>query len=283
MTAQVDERFLEAVKSARPVVGYTHSFYRYPARFSPEFVRATIEAFTKPGDVVLDPFMGGGTTLVEARALGRRAIGTDINALAVFIARVKTTPLSETDLERITEWAKTLSPKLSLRNPPQRDLDWFKAGYQRNASGKTTWHIRKTVELALAEVGRLSRSRQQRFARCVLLKTAQWALDCRTFIPSAQEFRKQFFVNLAEMVCGAREFQKAVSQNDKAMPGSCSHRAACLHRSAVGLETELLLKEWPEPALIVTSPPYPGVHVLYHRWQVQGRKETPTSPKTSAM
>jgi hypothetical protein len=29
------------------------------------------------------------------------------------------------------------------------------------------------------------------------------------------------------------------------------------------------------PNLIVTSPPYPSVHVLYHRWQVQGRKETP--------
>ena len=29
------------------------------------------------------------------------------------------------------------------------------------------------------------------------------------------------------------------------------------------------------PRLVVTSPPYPGVHVLYHRWQYKGRKETP--------
>lgn len=29
------------------------------------------------------------------------------------------------------------------------------------------------------------------------------------------------------------------------------------------------------PKLIVTSPPYPGIHVLYHRWQVNGRRETP--------
>ena len=28
-------------------------------------------------------------------------------------------------------------------------------------------------------------------------------------------------------------------------------------------------------SLVVTSPPYPGVHVLYHRWQVDGRRETP--------
>lgn len=30
-----------------------------------------------------------------------------------------------------------------------------------------------------------------------------------------------------------------------------------------------------KPKLVVTSPPYPGIHVLYHRWQVDGRKETP--------
>ena len=29
------------------------------------------------------------------------------------------------------------------------------------------------------------------------------------------------------------------------------------------------------PKLVLTSPPYPGVHVLYHRWQVDGRKEAP--------
>jgi hypothetical protein len=31
----------------------------------------------------------------------------------------------------------------------------------------------------------------------------------------------------------------------------------------------------PTPKLVVTSPPYPGIHVLYHRWQVDGRKEAP--------
>src|SRR5207249_8672817 len=49
-----------------------------------------------------------------------------------------------------------------------------------------------------------------------------------------------------------------------------------LHGAADAITTlpSLLLKAAP-PKLVVTSPPYPGVHVLYHRWQVQGRKETP--------
>ena len=35
------------------------------------------------------------------------------------------------------------------------------------------------------------------------------------------------------------------------------------------------MRRWRAPQLVVTSPPYPGVHVLYHRWQVDGRKEAP--------
>lgn len=90
-------KFLEGVHAQNPVSGLTHAFYRYPARFSPSFARAPIEAFTRPGDLVLDPFMGGATTLVEAGALRRVGIGVDINAFSCFIARAKTTGLSDAD------------------------------------------------------------------------------------------------------------------------------------------------------------------------------------------
>jgi tRNA G10 N-methylase Trm11 len=78
-------------RDREPVRGLTHGFYKYPARFSPSFARAAIEIFTRPGDLVLDNHVGGGTTLVEAMALGRHAIGVDISPLAEFVATVKTT------------------------------------------------------------------------------------------------------------------------------------------------------------------------------------------------
>ena len=49
----------------------------------------------------------------------------------------------------------------------------------------------------------------------------------------------------------------------------------CLNRTTNGLEGDKAFTNGRRPRLVVTSPPYPGVHVLYHRWQVDGRKETP--------
>src|SRR5437879_6228204 len=92
------DKLLTAIATKDPVSGYTHNFYRYPARFSPLFVREVIRQYSQPGQVVFDPFMGGGTAIVEALAMGRNAIGVDLNSLAHFVTTVKTTPMSNHDL-----------------------------------------------------------------------------------------------------------------------------------------------------------------------------------------
>ncbi len=278
-TDELISGFIEAVHSRKPVTGFTHSFYRYPARFSPLFARVVIKAFSQPGDVVFDPFMGGGTTLVEARALGRIAIGTDISSLATFVAKVKTTPLFSSDYSTLQNWADGLRDKLNIHNPPVRAVDWIEKGYQRNISGKHTWPIRKIMELALSQVDQLPNNRERQFARCVLLRTGQWALDCRKEIPTVEEFRLRFFSNFTEFLQGAKEFAGAVRNADRLFKSksSCSFRTLCLNRSAVGIEKEPKVANVQSPKLILTSPPYPGIHILYHRWQVKGRKETPAA------
>jgi len=267
---QLSEKFLKAVISREPVSGYTHDFYRYPARFSPVFAREAILSFSAVGDTVVDPFMGVGTSLVEAKLHGRNAVGTDISSLAVFVAQVKTRLMSARDLQEVENWAASIEESLNLRNAPVRASDWIELGYQRNISTKRTWPIRKTIELALSKVQELRWIRQQEFARCVLLKTAQWALDCRTELPSAGQLRQQFRVFTSEMTKRARAYSDAVHAN---ATNRC--KVACLHRSAVGLEMDDVWENISPPKLILTSPPYPGVHVLYHRWQIQGRRETP--------
>lgn len=262
------QRLLDGVHSRAPVAGLTHSFYRYPARFSPLFVRAAVETFTKPGDVIMDPFMGGGTSAVEALALGRRVIGVDINALAVFIARAKTLILSNRDLASVCAWASRAVGRVTLHDPATRPVDWIELGYQRNLNDPRTWRIRKWIELMLHRLDRLQSQDRQTFARALILHTAQWALDCRSEIPAISSVRNYFLIALDAMANGAKAFRAAAEQHGITAP-------LFFNRSAAGIEEEKTLAYMDAPRLIITSPPYPGVHVVYHRWQVLGRKETP--------
>src|SRR5581483_11118816 len=68
----------------------SHSLHAFAAKFPPQLPRTFIESLTEPGDTILDPFVGSGTTLVEAFLLGRLAVGVDIDPLARMICRVKT-------------------------------------------------------------------------------------------------------------------------------------------------------------------------------------------------
>ena len=272
---KIVSRLIDAVRSSGHVSGYTHEFYNYPARFSPEFAKVAINTFTEPGDLILDPFMGGATTLVEARLAGRRCIGTDVNELSRFIAKAKTQLLLKKDIVDICLWGLEVKDKLSLHQPAIRATEWIEAGYQRNINSKTTWPIRKSVELVLAQLNELPKESQRLYARCALMKTAQWALDCTYNIPSAKKFRGKFVQNIFEMREGALEFAKAVRAVDKETDVNNKWRTICLNRSASGLEDEPIIQNNPAPKLILTSPPYPGVHILYHRWQVHGRRETP--------
>src|SRR5438309_7131260 len=99
----VPEVVIEAVLNQAKVNEAPHSFYKYPARFSPGFARAVIEAYSKPGETVIDPFCGGGTSLIEPISLGRRAAGFDVSSLAVFLSRARTTALSVHDRREIAD------------------------------------------------------------------------------------------------------------------------------------------------------------------------------------
>ncbi len=172
---------LDAINDRNIVSGLTHDIYRYPARFSPSFAKAAIELFTEAGDTILDPFMGGSTSLVEALALGRHAVGIDINQLAVFLARVKTLLLSDEELESVRAWAELTIPDLSPRKPVVRHTFYQELGYQTNMP----WRFRKVAEQALNNAMDLLEGDLLLAARCVVLKTVQWAVDCKKFLALA--------------------------------------------------------------------------------------------------
>jgi SAM-dependent methyltransferase len=79
----------------------THNIHRYSGKFIPQIASRAVELLTKPGELVVDPYSGSGTTLLECAQLHRRAVGVDLNPLAVLIAKVKTTPVAKAQLDKL--------------------------------------------------------------------------------------------------------------------------------------------------------------------------------------
>lgn len=69
-----------------------HSICPYFAMFPESFVRRNVLAWSKPDDVILDPFSGRGTTVFESLVNRRRALGCDTNPVAVCLSRAKADP-----------------------------------------------------------------------------------------------------------------------------------------------------------------------------------------------
>ncbi len=69
----------------------SHDLHSFPAKYPPQLPATFISGLTEPGDWVLDPMIGSGTTIVEATRLRRKAVGFDIDPLARLITRVKST------------------------------------------------------------------------------------------------------------------------------------------------------------------------------------------------
>jgi DNA modification methylase len=107
---------------------YTHSIHPYPAMMIPQVAGRLIDMYAKPKAIVLDPFCGSGSVLLEAFIKGYDSYGIDINPLSLLISRVKTAPLNhkllQNELEKILR-KTTLIKKID--SPEFFNIDyWFK-------------------------------------------------------------------------------------------------------------------------------------------------------------
>ncbi len=102
----------------------THWIYPYKGKFHPQMIRALLNIIgLKRGDTVLDPFIGSGTTAVEAQLLGIDCIGIDISPLCVLQSKVKTESVQV--LSEILKWKEEIlrGVGVNLFNPDGKALD----------------------------------------------------------------------------------------------------------------------------------------------------------------
>jgi hypothetical protein len=220
---------------------------------------------------VIDPFCGGGTTVVEAVALGRRAIGADISSLATFLTRAKTTPLSQLDCREIAAWLDALEhTKLNCRLAPAAGII---ALYSHNLPVEASRFFRWVLD----QIPALPTQRQQNFVRLILLGVGQRAVDSNAGSVSRRGLKRDFCKRLADALTAFSNFMMEAAVVNRIPQTQLQSLRRIIARPSDSLHGDgRIPASWLPAKLILTSPPYPGVHVLYHRWQINGRRETPT-------
>ena len=107
--------------------GGVHFFHHYTAKFIPQIPEKFIRKYSKGGDIVLDPFMGCGTTLVVAKLLGNHSYGVDTNPLAIKITKAKTMVVNEKIVEEIDDFLRWISARKENGN---KTMSFFKSAEQ---------------------------------------------------------------------------------------------------------------------------------------------------------
>jgi hypothetical protein len=125
----------------------THGLHAFAARCPPALADWAISHFSRPGQVVLDPMSGSGTTLVEACLLGRVARGADIDPVARLIGKVKATPVEVTILDKAAAEIQRLLEEATLDDRWRPDLldweRWFRPEVARDLA-----RLREAIRLA---------------------------------------------------------------------------------------------------------------------------------------
>ena len=128
-TLDLDLSWSEAALPERERTKHVHRLHPYHGKFIPQLVEVLLDRYFAPGDHVLDPFAGSGTTLVQALESGLDATGVDIAAFNCLLMRVKTAPYDLAALEKELReaYGRVESLALSRRRLPRSS----ERGYER--------------------------------------------------------------------------------------------------------------------------------------------------------
>ena len=158
----------------------------YPARFASQLPATLIGVLTEPRQVVLDFFVGSGTTLVEAQRLGRDSIGVDVNPIACLVARAKTLSIPSNAVSKIVEDLRqdaihALSTMSALDGdlPDTVQAMWYNAAVRRELT--RLWSMLRKYE---GKSTILSEAAFSAILLPVCRETRHWGYVCDNSTPS---------------------------------------------------------------------------------------------------
>lgn len=237
---------------------HVHALHPYLGKFVPQLVETFLQRYFRPGGRVYDPFVGSGTTLVEASAFGAHAIGCDISAFNVLLSRVKTASYSLPTLElglkgALEEGRRTGDPTAVDTTP------WLRTWYAPQALAELLAYRQALQRLdgPLRDVGDVVLSRAARSARL----TTHFDLDFPRK-PQTGEYYCHKHRRTCRPVGEANKFLRRYTDDTISR---ISQFAELKRRADVvvlhGDASDVALPK--QPTGIITSPPYPGL-IDYH-------------------
>jgi DNA modification methylase len=260
-----------------------HGLHWYPGAFIPQIANNLIRLLTSQGEIILDPFCGCGTTLVEAMKLGRIAVGTDCNPLSVMISKVKCFDYS----------TESLRQKLSFiceRSAGQL-LDNQKHDIPTNYEVLKKWFSQNTLTYLLSiwdNINQYTEKEEKVFFQVCLshvLKSSSsqekhWGWVADNVTPKKlkeKDILKMFACHCEEMTLALEKVHYQVKDEaDKQL--SIAHKSgAFIHDCRKPIECVK------EVDAVITSPPYPSVidYTKAHRlsyylfgWNLDNDKHT---------
>ncbi len=261
-------RALEAASAGADAADeLTHGFHSYPARMHPAVARVLLEELWVSGGVVLDPFCGSGTVAIEAMLSKWRSLGSDLDPLAIRLARVKTQRRSAKARARFSRRLQAVGraseervrARVDVRAQlPREEIAWYQPHILKEMAG--LWEEIKAVG------DQEDRAALEMVFSAIVVKFSRQASDTRAQV-TEKRLRKglvtEFFVRK-----GA-ELERRWEALDVALPAKIKRPRFVV--SEAGRLPQTLGGEF-QCDLVLTSPPYGGTydyvehHARRHAW-----------------
>jgi site-specific DNA-methyltransferase (cytosine-N4-specific) len=223
-----------------------HGLHPYPAKFIPHIPRMVLAELSRPGDLVVDPMCGSGTTLVEAAVAGRRAVGVDINPIATLISKAKTTVLpvlAQKSLHELADLIEVSDTSLAVLPEFHNRRHWYEDG------------VSTAISHSLKLINDLGEPAARTFARCAL---------SAVLVNVSRQHSETRWVRTDRIVTPADVYARIARRlRDNLARADHYARSALSPVAVVTADARGIPVADSSVSLVMTSPPYANSHDYY--------------------
>lgn len=238
----------------------THNYHTYPAKYIPQIPSYFILKYTKVGDVVYDPFVGCGTTLVECVLLGRKGIGVDSNPIATLISKAKTTLLNEDEIKQIREFINS-----RIYEAEKFEIDGIKIPEFSNINHWFELSVQKELAYLLKRINELKNEKLATFLKtafsAIVVEVSNQESDTRYARKTNSIIAGGVYLLFVRKASAMLERMRLMTQEAKTQQSidiyNKSSESVCEIKDAT-------------VDLVITSPPYANTYdyYLYHKHRI---------------